>query len=269
MYSPDFWTLWEKARVGWSERIAMKHAYYQVWKRSPAQVGCMRQVLRVGALGRPSGMGQGGRWEGGSGWGTPVNPWPIHVNIWQKPLQYCKVINLQLIKINEKKKQFSILWGVCCAAGNNQVNSTKIQWDKWCGGVLCVYVCAQSLSCVWLFATPWTVACQASLNVGFPAISYFRGYSRPEDWTCLSCISYFGMQILDLSRKAKKWWQMDSLPQYHLGSPVEACTEHKMGTENGMSNLTFAIWESPLTYFQMFQGSIDLFTPTFWCSPYW
>ena len=25
------------------------------------------------------------------------------INVWQKPLQYCKVISLQLIKINEKK----------------------------------------------------------------------------------------------------------------------------------------------------------------------
>ena len=41
--------------------------------------------------------------EGGLGWGTHVNPWLIHVNVWQKPLQYCKVISLQLIKINEKK----------------------------------------------------------------------------------------------------------------------------------------------------------------------
>ena len=43
--------------------------------------------------------------EGGSGWGTHVNPWLIHVHVWQKPLQYCKVISLQLIKINEKKKR--------------------------------------------------------------------------------------------------------------------------------------------------------------------
>ena len=50
----------------------------------------MRQVLRAGALGRPRGMG----------WGTHVNPWLIHVNVWQKPLQYYKVISLQLIKIN-------------------------------------------------------------------------------------------------------------------------------------------------------------------------
>ena len=65
----------------------------------------MRQVLGAGALGRPRGMGWGGRWERGLGWGTHVNPWQIHVNVWQKPLQYCKVISLQLKKINEKKKR--------------------------------------------------------------------------------------------------------------------------------------------------------------------
>ena len=39
-------------------------------------------------------LGWGGRWEGGSGWGIHVNPRLIHVNVWQKPLQYCKVISL-------------------------------------------------------------------------------------------------------------------------------------------------------------------------------
>ena len=48
---------------------------------------------------------RGGRWERALGWGTHVNPWLIHVNVWQKPLQYCKVISLQLIQINEKKKK--------------------------------------------------------------------------------------------------------------------------------------------------------------------
>ena len=60
------------------------------------------RVLRAGALGWPRGMGWGGRWEGRSGWGTHVYLWRIHVNVWQKPLQYCKVISLQL-----KKKRFS------------------------------------------------------------------------------------------------------------------------------------------------------------------
>ena len=69
-----------------------------------------RQVLRVGALGRPRGMGWGGKWERGSEWGTHVNPWLIHVNVWQKTLKYCKVISLQLIKINEKKKVIVSEW---------------------------------------------------------------------------------------------------------------------------------------------------------------
>ena len=98
MYRTVFSTLWEKARVGCFKRIASKHVYYLGWNRSPAQVRCMRQVLGAGALGRPRGIWWRGRWEGGSGWGIHVYPWLIHVNVWQKPLQYCKVISLQLIK---------------------------------------------------------------------------------------------------------------------------------------------------------------------------
>ena len=37
-------------------------------------------------------------------WSRDVNPRLIHVNVWQKPLQYCKAISLQLIKINVGKK---------------------------------------------------------------------------------------------------------------------------------------------------------------------
>ena len=119
MYRTDFWTLWEKARVGWSKRIALKHVYYQVWNRSPLQVGCMRQVLGADAPGWPRGMWWGGRWEEDSGWGTHANPWLIHVNVWQKPLQYCKVISLQLIQINEKKKQYHRISDVSRASHDN------------------------------------------------------------------------------------------------------------------------------------------------------
>ena len=41
------------------------------------------RVLRAGALGWPRRMGWGVRWEGGSGWGTHVHLWWIHVNVWQ------------------------------------------------------------------------------------------------------------------------------------------------------------------------------------------
>ena len=53
----------------------------------------------------PEGWDGAGGGRGGSGWETHINPWLIHVNVWQKSLQYCKVISLQLIKINEKKKE--------------------------------------------------------------------------------------------------------------------------------------------------------------------
>ena len=46
-----------------------------------------------------------GGWGGRSGWGIHVYPWLIHVYIWQKPLQYFKVISLQLIKKKKKKKK--------------------------------------------------------------------------------------------------------------------------------------------------------------------
>ena len=87
MYRTDFWTLWEKARVGCFKRTASKHVYYLGWNRSPAQVGCMRQALGPGALGRPRGIGWRGRWERELGWGTHVNPWLFHFNVWQNPLQ--------------------------------------------------------------------------------------------------------------------------------------------------------------------------------------
>ena len=57
-----------------------------------------------------------------------------------------------------------------------------------------VLLCARVFSCVWLFVTPWTVACQVALSIGFPrllegvAISFSRGSSQPRDQTHISCI---------------------------------------------------------------------------------
>ena len=45
------------------------------------EIGCIRQVLGPGAMGKPRGSGWGGRWEGGSGWGTRVNPWVFNFNV--------------------------------------------------------------------------------------------------------------------------------------------------------------------------------------------
>ena len=41
--------------------------------------------------------------------GTYAYLWPIHANVWQKPLQYCKIITLQLkIKFNKKLYLFKL-----------------------------------------------------------------------------------------------------------------------------------------------------------------
>ena len=94
-----------------------------------------------------------GRWEVGSGWGTHVNPWLIHVNVWQKPPQYCKVISLQLIKINGKKKK------------------SWIQLSSWAEQTTLVDFQGAGRCCCWIakscpaLRTPWTAAFQASMSL--------------------------------------------------------------------------------------------------------
>ena len=57
-------------------------------------------MLGAGALGPPRGMVQGGRREEGSGWGTRVYLWWIHVDIWEN--QY----NIVKLKNKIKKRMF-------------------------------------------------------------------------------------------------------------------------------------------------------------------
>jgi len=71
---------------------------------------------------------------------------------------------------------------------------------------LCMHVC-WVIKLFWLFATPWTVACQVSLSEIFQArilegvaISFSRGIFLTQGMHCLL-------------------WQVDSLPLSHLGSP--------------------------------------------------
>ena len=57
-------------------------------------------LLGAGALGQPRGMVQGGRREEGSGWGTRVYLWWIHVDIRQNQYNIVKLKN----KIKGKEK---------------------------------------------------------------------------------------------------------------------------------------------------------------------
>ena len=54
-----------------------------------------------------------------------------------------------------------------------------ISYVKYNSTVLDACVNAQSLSCVWLFATPRTVACQALQSMGFPSQEYWGGLPFP------------------------------------------------------------------------------------------
>ena len=47
-------------------------------------------LLGAGALGRPRGMVRGRWMEGGSGWGTGVYLWQIHVDVWQNQYDVVK-----------------------------------------------------------------------------------------------------------------------------------------------------------------------------------
>ena len=84
----------------YSRRTSFSMPIWSLWTRLSISLLCSHETPYMA---RPRGMGWGGWWEGGLRWGTHVSPWLIHV--WQKPLQYCKVISLWLIKINEKKKR--------------------------------------------------------------------------------------------------------------------------------------------------------------------
>ena len=56
-------------------------------------------MLGAGGLGRPREMVWGGRRKEGSGWGTRVYLWQIHVDIWQNQYNIVKLKN----KIKKKK----------------------------------------------------------------------------------------------------------------------------------------------------------------------
>ena len=60
------------------------------------------------------------------------------------------------------------------------------------------------------FVTPWTVAHQASLLMGFP---------RQEYWSGLPCPSPQDLPVPGI-KPVSPDWQMDSLPLIQLGSPL-------------------------------------------------
>ena len=59
------------------------------------------------------------------------------------------------------------------------------------------------------FMTPWTVACQASLSMGFPEQEY---------WSGLLYLSSADLPQPEIE-PASPAWEVDSIPLHHIGSP--------------------------------------------------
>ena len=107
MYRTEFWTMGEdEGGMIWENRIetcilsSVKQIVSPGWMHETSAWGWCTGMTHRDVMGREVG--------GASEWGTHVNPWLIHVNVWQKPLQYCKVISLQLMKIIGKKTNIEL-----------------------------------------------------------------------------------------------------------------------------------------------------------------
>ena len=95
MYRTVFWTLWERARVGWFGRMALKHVYYCMWNKSPVQVWCMIQDAWGWCTGMTQRDGMGREVGGGFRMGNTCTSVADSCQCMAKPIQYCKIISLQ------------------------------------------------------------------------------------------------------------------------------------------------------------------------------
>ena len=84
----------------------------------------MRQALGPGALGKPRGSGWRGRWEGALGWGTHVNPWLFHFNLWQNSLQKKKKDFFLFFFFLEKVKRCKKYSGIRLINTDKECNET-------------------------------------------------------------------------------------------------------------------------------------------------
>ena len=90
MYWTVFWTLWERARVGWYGRMALKLVNYHMWNESPVQVWCMIQDARGWCTGMTQRDGMGRELEGGFRMGNTCTPMADSSQCMAKPIQCCK-----------------------------------------------------------------------------------------------------------------------------------------------------------------------------------
>ena len=84
------------------------------------------------------------------------------------------------------------------------------------GVCVCVCVSTRTLSCVWLFATLWTVVHQALLSMGL-------SQARILEWIAISYSRGPFQSRMELASPASPALQVDSLLLSHLRSPDLVC----------------------------------------------
>ena len=153
----------------------------------------MRQAIGPGALGRPRGIGWRGRWEGGLGWGTHVNPWLFHFNVWQNPLQFKKksaLVTLPGVSVCESHSDMSDSlrphrlyspWnppGQNTGVGNHSLLQGAFPTQRSNRGLL---------HCRWIL---YSLSHQGSPRIQeWEAYPFSRGSSQPRNQTRVSCIA--------------------------------------------------------------------------------
>ena len=107
------------------------------------------------------------------------------------------------------------------------------------------FVVVQSFSPVWLFVTPWTIACQVPLSVGFSKQEYWFlcPWNSPSKNTgCHSLLQ--GIFLTQGSNLYLLHWQVDSLPLTTREAQIQllilACCSLKVFPWKCFSGFSFA-----------------------------
>ena len=137
----------------------------------------MTQGTQTGALWQPREVGWGGRWEGGSrGIGyiyIYIYLWVIHADVWQKPIQYCKAIILQL-EIHFKKDLFFLelrkVQGLWVQVWESDPSLIPSLWP-W----LIIYLCEPQFSHLSSGDDDNTCLINATLRPFLHCLTYYKG----------------------------------------------------------------------------------------------
>ena len=126
MYRTVFWTLWERFKVGWFGRMALKHVYYHMWNGSPVQVQCMIQGAQGWCTGMTQRDGMGREVGGGFRVRNTCTPVADSCQCMAKPIQYCKVIQFSSIQLLNRVQLFETPWIAARQASLSITNSQRL-----------------------------------------------------------------------------------------------------------------------------------------------